>query len=88
MQSNEMYGVSLTTEYQGLNDDHQLQVFKESREVSTKLIRQPQSDKLSELKRNAAYVASTTFQLPTVDIDVAYDYIQIVWLGLQKYQQF
>lgn len=75
MQSNELYGVSFATKYQGLNNsDHQLQVFKESREVPTKLIRQPQGDKWMELKRNEAYVPSTTFQLPTVDVDVAYDY--------------
>ena len=80
MQSNKLYDVSLATEYQGLKSDHQLQVFKESREVSTKFTEQPQSDEWLELKRNQAYVASTTLQIPTVDNDIAYDYIQIVWL--------
>ena len=55
MQSNELYGVSLATKYQGLDSDHQLQVIKESREVSTKLTEQPQSDEWLELKRNEAY---------------------------------
>ena len=77
MQSNELYGVSLATKCQELSSDHQLQVFKESREVSTKLTEQPQSDEWLELKRNEAYVTSTTFKLPTVD-NVAYDQIQIV----------
>ena len=74
MQSNELYGVSLATKFQALKSDHQLQEFKESREVSTKLTEQPQSDEQLELKRNEACV---TFQLPTVD-NVAYGQIHVV----------
>ena len=44
LQSNELYGVSLVTKYQGLKNDHHLQEFKENREVSTKLTEQPQRD--------------------------------------------
>ena len=77
MQSNELYGVSLATNCQGSKSDHQLQEFKESREVSTKLTEQPQSDEWLELKRNEAYVTSMTLQIPTVD-NVAYNRIQVV----------
>ena len=77
MQSNELYGVSLATNCQGSKSDHQLQEFKESRELSTKLTEQPQSDEWLELKRNEAYITTRTFQLPTVD-NVAYDQSQIV----------
>ena len=77
MQSNELYGVSLATNCQGSKSDHQLQEFKESREVSTKLTEQPQSDEWLELKRNEAYITTRTFQLPTID-NVAYDQRQIV----------
>ena len=55
LQSNELYGVSLATnlkQCQGLKSDHQLQEFKENREVSTE---QQQSDEWLELKRNEAY---------------------------------
>ena len=71
-----LYGVSLATKSQGLQSDHQLQEFKERREVSTKLTEKPQSGEWLELKRNEAYVASTTSQLPTVD-NVTYDYIRV-----------
>ena len=77
MQSNEWYGVSLATKCQELNSDHQLQVFKERREVSTKLTEQPQNDEWLELKRNEVYVTSPAFQLSTVD-NVIYDEIQNV----------
>ena len=62
LQSNELYGVSLATKCQ-LRSDHQLQEFKENREVSTKLTEQPQSNEQLELKRNEA---STTSQILTV----------------------
>ena len=74
MQSNELYGVSLATNCQGSKSDHQLHEFKESSEISTNLTEQPQSDEWLEMKRNEAYVVSTTFQLPTVD-NIAYGQI-------------
>ena len=74
--SNVLYGVSLATESQELESDHQLQVFKERREIPTKLTEQPQNDEWLELQRNEAYIASTTCQLPTVD-NVTYDYIRV-----------
>ena len=74
LQSNELYGVSLTTNCQESKSDHHLEAFKENREVLTKLTEQPQSDEWLELKRNEAYVVSTTFQIPTVD-NVAYGLI-------------
>ena len=77
MQSDELYGVSLATKCQRSKSDHQLQEFKESREVPTKLTQQPRSDDWLELKRNEAYITSQTFQLPTVD-SVIYDEIQNV----------
>ena len=78
MQSNELYGNFLVKKFQ--KSDDQLQEFKETREVSTKLTEQPQSDEQLELKKNEAYVSC---QLPTVD-NVAYGQIQnlIVWLDL------
>lgn len=79
MQSNGLYDVSMATKYQGLkfNSDHQLQMFKESREVSSKSAEQPQNDEWLELKRNEVYATSMAFQLPTVD-DVTYEEIQIM----------
>ena len=77
MQSNELYGVSLTTKCQRSKRDHQLQEFKEVSTKLAKLTEQPQSDEWLELKRNEAYVTTRTFQLPTVD-NVAYDQIQTV----------
>ena len=71
-----LYGVCLATKSQGLQSDHQLQDFKESREVSTKLTEQPQNGEWLELNGNEAYITSTTSQLSTVN-NVTYDYIRV-----------
>ena len=65
LQTNELYGASLTTKCHGAqNRCDDLQEGKESREMSTRSLEQTQSSEDLELKSNEAYI---TFQITTVD---------------------